>query len=167
MRARDVMTKNPAVVTREALLSEAAALMREFDVGLIPVVDSLETRKLVGVITDRDIAARCVAAAHAGYCRVEEHMTPEPDSVSPDADLNELVARMSKERVRRMPVTDESHAVVGIVTIADLAPVLDALAPRLLVTLIEAVSLPTKPRKPTEPVARFVNPDEVEGIVKA
>lgn len=164
MRVGDVMTRNPVVVTREALLRDAAALMREFDVGMIPVVDAMETRRLVGVITDRDIATRCVAASHAGYCRVEEHMTPEPDSVGPDADLGELVSRMSREQVRRMPVTDDAHAVIGIVTMADLAPVLDALAPRMLVSLVEAVSLSTKPRKPTEPVARFVNPDEVEPL---
>ncbi len=164
MRAGDVMTRNPVVVTREALLREAATLMREFDVGMIPVVDSIETRRLVGVITDRDIATRCVAAAHAGYCRVEEHMTPEPDSVSPDTDVEELVMRMSREQVRRMPVTDASHAVIGVVAVADLAPVLDALAPRDLGTLIEAVSLARQPRKPTEPVARFVNPDEAEAL---
>lgn len=121
MKARDLMTPDPRVVTGDARVSEAARLMRDLDVGMIPVVDDLAHMHPRGVITDRDIVVRHVAERHPHDCRVDEHMsTGHLDTVAPDADVSELMARMEGGQVRRILVV-EGGRLVGIVAQADLA----------------------------------------------
>src|SRR6266550_6970107 len=74
MKARDIMTPDPEVVTPEQSISCAAQIMRDCDVGVVPVVNN-DGRTLIGLITDRDIAVRHVADGHAGDCTVGAHMT--------------------------------------------------------------------------------------------
>jgi CBS domain-containing protein len=121
VKARDLMTTDPAFVTADESLARAAALMRERNVGLIPVVEDDTSRRLAGVITDRDIAIRHVAEGHRAECTVRDHMTREGiDSVHPDADVREVIDKMESDQVRRIPVVQEGR-LVGIVAQADLA----------------------------------------------
>jgi CBS domain-containing protein len=118
MKARDLMTLNPRVVTPDQPVSRAAEIMRDQDTGVVPVVDGLSLR-LRGMITDRDIAARCTAEHHLPTCQVADHMTVAPlDTVSPDADLGEVIRLM--KRARRVMVIDGGR-LVGLIAPADLA----------------------------------------------
>ena len=121
MLARDLMSPNPAVVVGHDLVARAAELMRDRNVGFIPVVTDTVSRVLRGVITDRDIAVRCVALGHTGYCRVAEHMTPVVDTVRPEATVADVVAKMAGAEIRRLVVIDERHRPVGIISVSDLA----------------------------------------------
>lgn len=117
----DIMTDEPNAVTADTPLSAAARLMRELDVGILPVVDDLDQRHLTGVITDRDIAVRAVAEGLDGASRVADCMTPEVASCPDDADVQDVLDVMRAEQVRRVPITDYDGRLVGIVAQADLA----------------------------------------------
>ena len=120
MRIQDVMTKNPATVTPDAPASEAARIMKDQDVGAVPVVEDNESRKLVGVITDRDLAVRLIAEGRDGQSRVRDVMSPQVHTRRPDDDLDDVMDTMAREQVRRIPIVDERGALVGIVAQADI-----------------------------------------------
>ena len=121
MRAREIMTQKPACCTPDTPAAEVARLMRENDCGVIPVVDGEETRTLVGVVTDRDIALRGVGERRNPDVPVGELMTPSPDSCSPDDDVHEVEQLMMQKQVRRVPIIDAAGHLVGIIAQADLA----------------------------------------------
>ena len=116
MQAQDIMSKNPRTVTPEATVRDAARLMQEEDVGIVPVV---EQDRLVGLITDRDIAIRVVAEGRA-EARVRDVMSENPKSMRPSDDVNDVLEMMGREKVRRVPITDDRGTLVGIVAQADI-----------------------------------------------
>ncbi|HTI05709.1 MAG TPA: CBS domain-containing protein [Gemmatimonadales bacterium] len=121
MKARELMTSEPACCTPEQTLQQAAQLMRKHDCGCIPVVENTATNRLVGVVTDRDITCRCTAAGHTPDTAVRAAMSRDPKSCKPD-DGVEIVERiMSAAQVRRVPVVDDHGRLVGIIAQADLA----------------------------------------------
>lgn len=121
MKIQDVMTKNPATVTPDAPATEAARIMKDEDVGVVPVVENNESRKLVGVITDRDLAIRLVAEGRDGQTRVRDAMSSgHLHTGRADDDLDKAMEQMAREQVRRIPVVDERGALVGIVSQADI-----------------------------------------------
>jgi CBS domain-containing protein len=122
MKARDIMTSDVEVVTPNDPVSRAAELMRDANVGIIPVVEDTSSMRLRGVITDRDIAVRHVAERHTQECRVGDHMTADRiDTVRPDSDLDEVVRVMERDQIRRVPVVEDGQRLVGIIAQADLA----------------------------------------------
>lgn len=121
MRARDLMSAPPRMVLPGDPLSRAAAVMRDHDLGAVPVVDDPASMHPVGILTDRDIAVRCVAGGHERWCTVGDHMTCPPlASVAPAADVDEVMALMRDRRIRRVMVVEEGR-LVGIVAMADVA----------------------------------------------
>lgn len=121
MKAREIMTPNPRCVTPDTRLQNAARLMKEEDVGILPVVDEVGSTRLIGVLTDRDIALRCVAEGHdSSRCAVREVMTTDVRTASPDQDVDEVMNLMGREQVRRIPIVDEKGGVVGIIAQADI-----------------------------------------------
>jgi CBS domain-containing protein len=115
---RDAMTENPQSISASASVVEAARLMREKDIGSLPITDD---EKLVGMITDRDITTGVVAeASDPGTTSVGDVSSRDPISVEPDQDLEEAVQLMSRHQVRRLPVV-ENGRLVGIVAQADIA----------------------------------------------
>ena len=120
MKARDIMTSNPEVITPDDSLQQAARLMRDGGFGAVPVVDDENTREVIGIITDRDIAIRHVAEGHDGSCRVSDHMTKDVEVVRADSDLEDVEDIMSDEQVRRVPVVDENDRLIGMIAQADL-----------------------------------------------
>ncbi|HKO16252.1 MAG TPA: CBS domain-containing protein [Gemmatimonadaceae bacterium] len=122
MRAQDVMTKDPACLTPNATVREAAQLMQREDVGIIPVVQEQQgSRQLLGVITDRDIAIRVVGDGKDGSTRVSDVMSRDRISTcQPSDDVGEVMNAMAKEQVRRIPIVDERGGLVGIVAQADI-----------------------------------------------
>ncbi len=118
-KAKDVMTKNPQVVTPETSVQEAARLMKSEDTGVLPVVESQGTRRPVGVITDRDIAIRVVAEGRTS-ATVRDAMTAGVRTCKEDDDLKDVMRLMASEQVRRVPIVDDHGALVGIVSQADI-----------------------------------------------
>jgi CBS domain-containing protein len=122
MKARDVMTPNPDVVTPDEPVTRAAEVMRDRNVGIVPVVEDRSSMKLRGVITDRDIAIRHVASGHDNSCRVGDEVSPQRlSTVGPDADVKDVMEVMKREQVRRVPVVEGNNRLVGIIAQADIA----------------------------------------------
>lgn len=119
--ARDLMTDSPAVVTPETSSQDAARMMQDNDCGSLPVVESRNSMKLVGMVTDRDLALRVLGRGMDGNTPVREAMTKNVSSVKVDDDLRAVERVMTGQQVRRVPVVDNQDRVVGIVAQADLA----------------------------------------------
>lgn len=117
-RCREIMTGSVKMANREMTLQEVARLMREGDMGSMPVVDD---GKLVGIITDRDIVVRAIAGGKESSTAVGEVMTTEIFSVKPDDYVFEAIRLMGDKQVRRVPVVDENGGLAGIIAMADIA----------------------------------------------
>jgi CBS domain-containing protein len=142
MKAREIMTANPETVMRTDTVETAARVMRDADVGIVPVVDDGEHRRLRGVITDRDIAVRCIAEGRTGDCRVSDLMSNDLVTARPDDDVHQVMNRMKAEQVRRIPIVDDNNCLVGIVAQADLA--LDGASDRAVGDGVERISKPAR-----------------------
>ena len=144
MKVRDIMTAKPASCSPQDSLSRAAQLMEKNDCGCIPVVDS---ERVVGVITDRDIAVRGVAHGRSSDTQVSELMTSTTLSCSADSDVNEVERIMADEQVRRVLVLDDDGHCVGIVAQADVARAADrgdGVQDAEVGRIVERISEPTR-----------------------
>ena len=116
---RELMTKEPHALASGATVMEAARLMRDEDMGIVPVVDG---DKLVGTVTDRDIAIRVVAEGRSPETvTVGEIASRELVTIDPQQELDEALRLMARHQVRRLPVVEEDGKLVGIVAQADIA----------------------------------------------
>ncbi|WP_400163976.1 CBS domain-containing protein [Brevibacillus sp. TJ4] len=115
---REIMTKDLATVTLKDNVYEAACKMRDWDVGMIPVVD--EKNDVIGVITDRDIVIRGLAEKREGSAAIEQVMTKDIVLGNPEMTVDEAAKIMANHQIRRLPVV-ENGKLVGIVAIADMA----------------------------------------------
>ena len=160
VRCRDSMTRDVTGATRDTTLQEVAAMMRDEDTGVIPVVEragaqttegeggeggrSSDTRrhgngKLAGLITDRDIAIRAVAEGKdTRTARAEEVMTTDIHSAQPNDRVIEVIRKMGDKQVRRIPVVDGSENLLGIISMADVA--LETEEDRELADALEEIS---------------------------
>ncbi len=122
MTVATVMTETPICCTPKSPLSEVARMMVEYDCGQIPVVENLATRKLAGVITDRDIATRIVAhGQNSAEAFAIDCMSTPCVTVTPETSLKDCCELMEINKIRRIPVVNASDEVVGIVSLADVA----------------------------------------------
>ncbi|MEQ1642545.1 MAG: CBS domain-containing protein [Pyrinomonadaceae bacterium] len=118
LRASEIMTKSVRTATREMSLREVAAMMRDGDMGAVPVVDG---GKLIGIVTDRDIVVRAVAESKTADTPIGEVMTTELFTVAPDDFVFEAIRLMGDKQVRRIPVVSEDGSLAGIIAMADIA----------------------------------------------
>lgn len=118
MRVKELMTAPVDSIESTTTLAEAARRMAEDDIGALPV---LSDGKLVGIVTDRDIAVRGVAADMSVHAPVRRVMSENVATCSPDDDVETLLALMSREQIRRMPVCNGDDEVIGIVSLTDAA----------------------------------------------
>jgi CBS domain-containing protein len=116
--ARDIMTASVTTSVPRASLREVAALMRDGDMGSVPVVES---GKLVGIVTDRDIVVRALADGKGPDSPVGDAMTTEIFSVKPDDFAFEAIRMMGDRQVRRIPVVNDDGSLAGIIAMADIA----------------------------------------------
>jgi CBS domain-containing protein len=115
MKARELMRRFPEVVTPGDGVTCAAELMHYGHDACIPVVRDEKSRVLMGVITARDIAVRCVARRHALTCRVADHMTPMPlHTIDSERDAADAAAMMDEWDVRRIPVVTADGMLLGV-----------------------------------------------------
>jgi CBS domain-containing protein len=117
-RIRDAMTANPRTIEPSTTIQEAARYIRDENVGSLPIV---EGGKLVGILTDRDIAIRAIAEGRDGSATAGEIASKDIVTVDPAQSLDEAMQVMSKHQVRRVPVCEEDGRLVGILAQADIA----------------------------------------------
>ncbi len=118
MKVKEIMTTDPETVGPGTYIGDVAGMMRDLDVGIIPVVRDGE---LLGVITDRDITIRVTASGLLPYeVTVQDFISPNPVSVSPEDDIDKARDIMADRQIRRLLVT-EGNKLVGIVSIGDIA----------------------------------------------
>ncbi|MGE0595129.1 MAG: CBS domain-containing protein [Hyphomonadaceae bacterium] len=118
MRVKDTMTPDVRTIASGATLREAARAMADTDVGALPVADG---DRLIGMITDRDIAIRGVAAGKGPDVTVGEVMSPKVLYCFDDEDVIDVAENMSDQQVRRLPVLNREKRLIGIVSLADIA----------------------------------------------
>lgn len=122
MNVREVMTSNPICCLPGDTAQTAARMMCESNVGSIPVVSDRQSRKLTGIITDRDICCTLVAQGLDPVSTpVSEHMHRKPVACRPNDSIESCEQAMQRHQIRRIPVVDEQGCVLGIVAQADIA----------------------------------------------
>ena len=114
---REIMTANVVSVSSHQSIQEAAQLMKQHNIGVIPVVDH---GQLKGIITDRDITIRSTAGGSAPHIPVSQCMTTNVTVAHPEMDVHQVADLMAQYQIRRIPVTENSQ-VVGMVALGDLA----------------------------------------------
>lgn len=117
-RCSEIMSTKVKTATRSMTLREVAALMRDGDMGAMPVV---EDGRLVGIVTDRDIVVRAIAEGRDAEAPINEAMTTEIFSVRPEDFVFEAIRLMGDKQVRRIPVVGENGELAGIIAMADIA----------------------------------------------
>lgn len=119
MQVREVMTTQVTTVRPDSPLTEIARIMREEDIGAVPVTDN---EQLLGMVTDRDIVVRAIVEGHDGLDRTAaDVMTYEVHCCGSDDDVDEVLRDMGDQQVRRLPVVDDAKRLVGIVSLGDLS----------------------------------------------
>ena len=144
MRVSQIMTPDPACCTPDSTAQDAALLMKEHDCGSIPVLERLDTRVLIGTVTDRDLAIRGLAAGKGPDTQIRELMTNDPIAAAPEDEVEIVREVMVAQQVRRVPVVDENGSVVGIVAQADLALEDGAASDQEVGRIVEAISDPRR-----------------------
>src|SRR5437762_1778186 len=119
MKLKDILTKDPQVIGPDAMICEAARKMKECDIGMLPVCDG---QRLVGAITDRDLAVRAVAdGCDPLSTKVRDVMTPGICYGFEEQDLEEVAQQMEEKQIRRLAVLNRDKRLVGIVSLGDFA----------------------------------------------
>jgi CBS domain-containing protein len=120
IKCREIMTSNVSVGTVEMTLQEVAKLMKDKDIGVLPIVES-GTNKLLGIVTDRDIVVRAIAEAKDSATKVSDVMTTELFTAKPDDFAFNAIRTMGEKQVRRVPIVNDDGILQGIVSMADVA----------------------------------------------
>lgn len=128
MQAREIMTEDPICCTPNDSVRTAAKQMAENSCGLLPVVDNMQDKKLLGVVTDRDIICRVLAEdnVECTNASVQSAMTTgQIWKVKPNASIDDVIELMEEGQVRRIPVVDDANKILGVISTADIALELD------------------------------------------
>jgi len=121
-KCSEVMTPDPVCCVPDDALTRIAALMKSEDVGSVPVVESQSSKRLIGIVTDRDIVIKAVAGGLAvDQATARDAMTSNPASCSEDDEVGQAMKLMAQRQIRRMPVVDAQGRVAGIIAQADVA----------------------------------------------
>jgi CBS domain-containing protein len=125
-KCNEVMTKNPVSCLPNDTVSKVAQLMKSKDFGSVPIVENEQTKKLVGIVTDRDLALKIVAEGRdPKSTKAEEVMTRKVVTCRAEDDLQKALDAMSEHKLRRIPVVDDNNGIVGIIAQADVATRVD------------------------------------------
>ncbi|PYO09736.1 MAG: CBS domain-containing protein [Candidatus Rokuibacteriota bacterium] len=152
MKIKHVMTKDPTCCVPSDTAQRAAKIMREEDTGVVPIIENEHSRKVIGVVTDRDLCMNVVAEGRdSRTTQVHESMTTTVVSCSPQDSVDKATELMRENQIRRIPVVDEQHQLVGIVAMADMVGRADLRTTETHETL-KTVSAPTS--EPSKPRAR-------------
>ena len=139
MKCHEVMTRDPQFCTADQTCAMVAQVLCDADIGSVPVVDSPTSRRVLGMITDRDICCRLVAGEMAPDTAVERIMTRGAACCREEDPIDEVERVMEECQIRRVPILDAQGRLVGIVTQADMA----RREPRRAGRVVEAISRPS------------------------
>lgn len=118
MKVKEIMSKDIASLNSEDTIERAAQMMKQYDVGSMPVCNK---ENIIGIVTDRDITLRCVATGQdVKQQKVCDIMTENPVVGSPDMNVHDAVRIMSEKQIRRLPIV-ENNSLVGIVALGDIS----------------------------------------------
>jgi CBS domain-containing protein len=121
-KCNEVMTKNPVCCLPNDTVSKVAQLMKSKDFGSVPIIENEQTKKLVGIVTDRDLALKIVAEGRdPKSTKAEEVMARKVVTCRAEDDLQKALDAMSGHKLRRIPVVDNNNGIVGIIAQADVA----------------------------------------------
>ncbi|OGC77921.1 MAG: hypothetical protein A2Z27_03310 [candidate division Zixibacteria bacterium RBG_16_50_21] len=138
----EVMTKNPVCCLPNDMVTKVAQLMKLENVGSIPVIENDLTNKLIGIVTDRDLALKIVAEGlNAKSTKVEVVMTRQVVTCHAGDDLQKALDAMAEHQLRRIPVVDNDNKVVGIIAQADMATRVDQ--PEKIAEMVKEISQAT------------------------
>ncbi|HEX2520754.1 MAG TPA: CBS domain-containing protein [Terriglobia bacterium] len=141
-KCQEVMTPNPVCCLSSDKVDRAAQIMKAEDVGSIPVIEGLQARRVVGIVTDRDIVLKVVANGRdPENVFVNEIMTGRPVTCRLDDDLQHLLHAMAEHQVRRIPIVDIQNRIVGIVAQGDVATRMEE--PVKTAEVVRKISRPT------------------------
>jgi len=119
MKLKDILTKDPQVISPDAMICEAARIMKQSDIGMLPVCDG---QRLVGAITDRDLVIRAIGeGCDPLKTKVKDVMTPGISYCFEDQDLEEVARLMEEKQIRRIAVLNRDKRLVGIASLGDFA----------------------------------------------
>lgn len=138
MIVKDIMSNDIVSLNSEDSIERAAQIMKQFDVGSIPVCNQ---EKLIGIVTDRDITLRSVASGNSTQQKISDVMTQNPVTGTPDMDIHDAARIMSDQQIRRLPIIQNNN-LVGIVSLGDIS-----LEPNLKDNAEEALKNISEPTK--------------------
>ena len=142
MKCKEVMTANPVCCTPDETAARVAKFMKTENVGSVPICESRQSKKLVGIVTDRDLALQVVAAGKdPNTVKVADVMTHDPVTCRPEEDFEHALEMMEMRQIRRLPVVDNNGQLIGIIAQADIA--IRAEEPDKTAELVEEVSRPS------------------------
>jgi CBS domain-containing protein len=142
-KCSEVMTKNPVCCLPNNMVVDVAELMKGGNIGSIPVIETEQTKKLVGIVTDRDLALKVVAKGlDAKSTKVETVMTRKLITCLADDDLQKALDAMAEHQLRRIPVVDADNKIVGIIAQADVATRIDQ--PEKTAEMVKEISQATE-----------------------
>jgi CBS domain-containing protein len=144
MKAQSIMTSSPCCCSSADSIADVARMMRDNDCGAVPVVDH---GRIVGIVTDRDLAVRALADGMDGSTKVADVMTASPCCCAADDDLRKVEKIMVDNQIRRVPVVDANGACVGIIAQADIARAAaegQRVGEREIAIVVEAISEPSR-----------------------
>ena len=125
-KCNEVMTKNLVCCLPNDMVAKVAQLMKSKDIGPVPIIENEQTKKLVGIVTDRDLALKIVAEGRdAKSTKAEEVMTRKVVTCRGEDDVQKALDAMSEHQLRRIPVVDNDNRIVGIIAQADVATRVD------------------------------------------
>src|SRR5512138_2978421 len=121
-RCDEVMTKDPICCLPNDTVAQTAELMKSENIGSILVIESIKTRRLIGIVTDRDLAMQVIANGHeTKTTKIADVMTRKLVTCAVDDDVQKAVDAMARHQLHRIPVVDKDHKVAGIISLADVA----------------------------------------------
>jgi CBS domain-containing protein len=142
MTARDIMHRDVECIPADETLDRAAQLMRNLDVGALPICNT-ERNQLIGMVTDRDIVIRCIAEGHdPSRVRAGDLAQGMLHTVAADADVRDVLATMEQHRIKRLPVIDDEARMIGMICESDLARNIDDERIATFVSTLSAIAVP-------------------------
>ncbi len=126
LKCNVIMTEDPVCCLPDETVAAAAQKMKEKNVGSIPIIESEQSKKLIGIVTDRDLALQVVAESRdASATKIADVMTRKVIYCHVDEDLDKVMDTMAKYQLRRLPVVEDGNKIVGIISQADIATRVD------------------------------------------
>ena len=152
MKSKEIMTPNPKMCVPEDNVAVAVNLMWDYDCGVVPVVKDLESKELVGIVTDRDIAMYVVrhACVHPSQAKISDCMSSSVVVCQIKDPVETVIQLMGEDQIRRIPVVDQNGCCVGIISQADL--LLHAIDIEPVIAVLQQISTPHSKSKKVAPV---------------